>query len=489
MKIAVLALLTALWVGPLPAAELDGSKTGEAALRDALVLLDLWIGEQVEYHEIPGLAIGIVHGDKLVWAKGYGKADLATGAPMTPATPLRVGSVSKMFTATAVLQLRDAGKLRLDDPVSRHLPFFAVKTEFAAAGPITVEHLVTHTSGLPREGAFPYWTTHVFPSREELRASLPSQSAVFAPGEKIKYSNLGMALAGEVVAAASGSSWSDYVERHLLGPLGMKNSSAAPGPELVGRLARAYQRKGPGGERILMEYYETGAIAPAAAVVSTVEDLARFASFHLGAGGEEVLSAATRRDMQRLRYLDPGWKSGRGLGFLISRREERTLVSHGGWIGGHRADLLLDPARNIAVVVLTNADDAAPGLFSRKALDEVGDALAGLGKKPATAAPDPAWQAYLGTYTDPWGWEYQVLVLDGGLVLYEHNYPPEDDPGDAITVLQPLGNGVFKQNDGETLTFEMKDGKVERIRRRYEYLLPVRREPVIPSSRPGPSIP
>ena len=471
-----LLLLCLLGTIPLPATEAVHAEEGEDALRDALVLLDLWIGEQVEYHEIPGLAIGIVQGDKLVWAKGYGKADLDSGAPMTPSTPLRIGSVSKMFTATAVLQLRDTGKLRLDDPVLRHLPFFQVKTEFAAAGPITVEHLITHTSGLPREGAFPYWTTHVFPSREELRASLPAQAAVFGPGEKIKYSNLGMALAGEVVAAASGLSWSDYVQRHLLAPLGMKNSSAAPGPELVARLARAYQRKGPGGERIPMEYYETGAIAPAAAVVSTLEDLARFASFHLGAGGEDVLAATTRRDMQRLRYLEPSWKSGRGLGFLISRREERTLVSHGGWIGGHRADFLLDPARNLAVIALTNADDAAPGLFTRKALDEVGDVLAGVGKKPAVAPkPDPAWQSYLGTYTDPWGWEYQVLVLDGGLVLYEHNYPPEDDPGNAITRLQPLGEGVFLQADGERLSFEMKDGKVERIRRRYEYLVPVGR--------------
>lgn len=469
-------LLLILVAGPLRATEAVRAEAGEDALRDALVLLDLWIGEQVEYHEIPGLAIGIVQGDQLVWAKGYGKADLHSGAPMTPSTPLRIGSVSKMFTATAVLQLRDAGKLRLDDPVLRHLPFFQIRTEFAAAGPITVEHLITHTSGLPREGAFPYWTTHVFPSRDELRASLPAQATVFAPGEKIKYSNLGMALAGEVVASASGLSWSDYVERHLLAPLGMKNSSAAPGPELVARLARAYQRKGPGGERIPMDYYDTGAIAPAAAVVSTLEDLARFASFHLGAAGEDVLAAGTRRDMQRLRYLDPSWKSGRGLGFLISRREERTLVSHGGWIGGHRADFLLDPARNLAVIALTNADDAAPGLFTRKALDEVGDVLAGVGKKPSVVPnPDPAWQSYLGTYTDPWGWEYQVLVLDGGLVLYEHNYPPEDDPGNAITRLQPLGGSVFLQPDGETLSFEMKDGKVERLRRRYEYLLPVGR--------------
>ncbi len=232
-----------------------------------------------------------------------------------------------------------------------------------------------------------------------------------------------------------------------------------------------------------MDYYDTGAIAPAAAVVSTVEDLARFASFHLGAGHEEVLAATTRREMQRPRYLDPSWKSGRGLGFLLSRRDDRTLVSHGGWIGGHRADLLLDPARNIAVVAMTNADDAAPGMFTRKALDEVGDALAALGKKPAAKKePDPAWQNYLGTYTDPWGWEYQVLIVGGDLALYEHSYPPEDDPDDALTRLEPLGKGVFRQSDGETIEFQTgPSGKIEKLRRRSDFLLPKPLKPAIPA--------
>ncbi len=486
-RVLVLSALSLLAVLPLAARAAAAAQTESAmdgAVRDAIALLDLWIAEQVEYGEIPGLAIAIVQGDQLIWAKGYGKADLATGAPMTPQTPLRVGSVSKMFTATAIVKLRDAGKLRLDDPVVKHLPWFRLKSDFAAAGPVTVEHLVTHTSGLPREGAFPYWTTHVFPSLEQLREALPGQSAVYPPGEKIKYSNLGVSLAGAVVAAASGESWGDYVNRHLLAPLGMAGSSAAPDAALVERLARAYQRKPASGPRALMEYYDTGAIAPAAAVVSTAEDLARFASFHLGTGGassEGVLSAAARRDMQRLRYIDGGWRSGRGLGFLISRRDDRTLVSHGGWIGGHRADLLLDPARGIGVVALTNADDAAPGMFTRKALDEIGEALANAGKPPAAKKePDPAWQRFVGTYTDPWGWEYQVLVTGGGLALYEHSYPPEDDPGDSLTRLEPLGGALFRQSDGETVEFETNAaGAVERLRRRSEFLLPVK-----PAARP-----
>jgi hypothetical protein len=182
--------------------------------------------------------------------------------------------------------------------------------------------------------------------------------------------------------------------------------------------------------------------------------------------------------MHRLRFVYPNFTGGRGLGFAVSRREDRTYVTHGGWIGGHRADLLVDPARDLAVVALTNADDASPGLFSRKALDEFAEALAPAPGRPAAAAPALDGQRYVGTYTDPWGWQYEVLVLDGGLALYEHDYPPEDDPDDGITRLTPspeLGPHAFEMPDGEKVVFHVDaDGRVRRMTRRYDVLERVR---------------
>lgn len=452
---------------------------------DAIRLYDLWAGEQLAYHGVPGVAIGVVHGGELVWARGYGVADLATGEPVTPRTLFRIGSVTKLFTATAILQLRDAGKLRLDDPVARHLPWFRIESPFPDAPAITIEHILTHTSGLPREGAFPYWTTHEFPTRAALRAALPTQSAIHPPGETYKYSNLGMALLGEVVAAVAGEPWATYVQRHILEPLGMTASSAAPDAERIGRLARQHRRKQPDGGRGSLDYYETEAIAPAAAIVSTIEDLARFAALHLAAGpagppagGAQIVAGPTLAEMHRARFVLPSWTSGRGLGFAVSRRDGRTLVAHGGWIGGHRADLVLDPTRRLAVVTLTNADDASPALFGRKALDVVGAAIATATAPPATAPapPDPSWRAYLGRYTDPWDWESEVLILDGALTLYDHGYPPDDDPDSAIIRLTPTGAPhTFRMSDGETVRFELDDrGEVVRLWRRYEYLTPIR---------------
>lgn len=479
VPVLVAALAAALSVPALGAEEVPPA--ANAALADAAALYDLWAAEQLAYHGVPGVVVGVVSGGKLAWAKGYGTTDLAGGVPPTPSTPFRIGSVSKVFTATAVLLLRDAGKLRLDDPVAKHLPWFRVPTPFPDAPPITIEHLLTHTSGLSREAPFPSWTTHSFPTREELKAAMPRVTVLNPPGKAYLYSNLGLALLGEVVVAASGETWAGYLEKHLFDPLGMASTTGAPTPAEVAALPRQHRRKQPDGSRGTLEYYDTGSFAPAAAVVSTLEDLARFAALQLTAdpsgppaGGAQVLSGPTLAEMQRPHWVNGGWTGARGLGWGISRRDGRTYVSHGGWIGGHRAQLLLDPERRLAAIALTNADDASPGLFARQALDLVGPAVA---VPPAPAEPklpfDPAWKSFAGTYTDPWDWEIEVLVLADGLALYEHGYPPEDDPEASVTKLVPLGGNAFRLPDGETLRFEVDaGGKVTRMYRRADWYVP-----------------
>jgi CubicO group peptidase (beta-lactamase class C family) len=479
--VPLLALAAAL---PSAAAEAPPARVAlEGPAADAIALADLWIREQMSYHGVPGLAIAVARGGETIWSAGFGAADLATGEPVTARTRFRLGSVSKLFTATAVMILRDEGKLALEDPVRKHLPWFAVRNPYPDAPEPTVGQLLTHTSGLPREAPFPYWTTHDFPTRETVRGALAELTLVSRPGESYRYSNLGVALLGEIVAAASGESWGAFVDRRVLAPLGMASSRAEPAASDFPLLARAYLRQRPDGSRGDAIHYETRAISPAASVVSTAEDLAKFAAFHLQASGAEPasptvpLAASTRREMQRARFVYPSWSGGRGLGFAVTRVAERTYVAHGGWIGGHRTDFVLDPGRNLAVVAMTNADDASPSLFSRKVLDLVGGALErATTKAAAPKVADPAWNRYLGLYTDPWEWETQVVILDGGLVLYEHGYPPDDDPDSAIVRLTPTETpGAFKMSDGEPVVFETDaEGNVVRIRRRFEYLTPKR---------------
>ncbi len=474
-------LLAFLCLVPSVAAQSGDFLVEHPQVRDAVTLLDLWIQEQMAYQQIPGLAVGIVYDQEMIWSKGYGVSDLESQTPATPATLFRLGSISKLFTASAILQLRDEGKLRLDDPIAQHLAWFKLQSSFEEAPEITIRHLLTHTAGLPREGAFPYWTTHEFPTREEVIAAVSTQPAIFPPAKTYKYSNLGMALLGEIIAAVSGETYADYIQKHIIDPLGMTHSTVIPSEDVRRQMATAYMRRQPDGSREVMEYYETKGMAPAANIVSSVDDLARFAALHLRAAPEsgdgEVLKASTLYEMQRPHWVYSNWSGGRGLGFGISRRSDKTLVSHGGWIGGNRTHLLLVPADKLAIIAMVNADDGIPYQFSYQALDLVGEAIAAsTAQPPSERQVDPAWERYLGLYTDPWGWEHQVMILDEGLVLYSHNYPPEDDAAEGLTRLEPVEGDTFEMSDGEMLVFELDgEGRVVRIQRRYEYLYPVPR--------------
>lgn len=156
------------------------------------------------YRGQPGLSIALVSDQKLLWAKGFGYANVEKKKHATPKTRYRIASITKLFTATAVMQLRDEGKLSLDDNVVDHLPWFKPKKTFDERPPVRIWHLLTHTSGLPRESSSPYWTDMQFPTREEMIKTLSTQEAV-APTETLwKYSNLALSVAGEVVQVASG---------------------------------------------------------------------------------------------------------------------------------------------------------------------------------------------------------------------------------------------------------------------------------------------
>lgn len=464
----------ALALGLLATASTASTAT-DAAVRPpahqaAIDLLDVWIEENRLYHGWPGLSVGVVHQGELIWSQGYGFADVEKGIAATPATLYRLGSVSKVLTATAVMIQRDRGLLQLDDPVTRHLPELAIANPFEEAGPVTIRHLLTHTGGLPREGAFPYWATHEFPSRDELLAATAGQALVYPPGTTYKYSNLGVSLLGAILEKVSGSSYAEVLRSQLFEPLGMHQSTASPSAATVEGMARAYMRRLPDGSRREHSYYDTGGVAAAANVVSSVEELARFVALHLGKGpGAEILAGRTRQEMHRLQFLYPSWSGGRGLGFAVSRDDGRELVSHGGWIGGHRSHLLLSPSESLGVVVMTNADDVSPSFVGRRVLEQFSAALARPKAKAGAAPVDPQWLRYEGRYSDPWGWEYRVMVLEDQLVIYDHNYPPDDDPAAALVRLTPLGGHRFLMGDGEQVRFELDDsGRVLRFLRRYE---------------------
>lgn len=456
----------------------DGKLAERPEVADAITVFDNWVEQQLAHLGIPGLSIAFVYDQEIVWAKGYGYADVEKKIPAAPCTVYRIGSITKVFTSTAILQLRDQGKLRLDDPVSLHLPWFDVPDRFPDAPEITVRQLLTHTSGLAREPDFPYWTDHVFPTREQLAEAVPRQDPVHAPETTSHYSNLGIALLGEIVTEVSGQPWADYVEKNILQPLGMRSSSAAPGKDLLDRLAVGYMRLLPDGTRNVFDYYDTGAIAPAASIVSTVEDLSLFASLQFRddpAGDDQILKGSTLREMHRIHWLSGSFSGGRGLGFDVNHRDNRTFVGKTGSIGGNVNRLLMVPSEKIAVVVSLNADDGNTAMFAKQAYEVLASPILKSTRTPETTAPevDPTWQRYVGLYTDPWDWEYKVLILGGELVMYSYNYPPWDDASNGFSRLTPVEGTTFRRPNNDLVIFELDDeGNVARIKRNNNYLLP-----------------
>lgn len=458
-----------------------------AAHPDVAANLDLfcaWTEARMAYRGLPGLSAGVVYDQQLVWSRGFGWADVEAEHPAAADTIYRIASITKTFTAVAVLQLRDEGRLQLDDPVEKHLPYFRLKNPHKDTPEITIRHLLTHSAGLPREGDFPYWSEgEEFPDWEQVVAHLPEQELPIPPGSDWKYSNLGLALAGEVVAAVSGRTWASYVEEQILKPLGLESTFAATAPADHPRLARGYRRRLPDNSRSPGRYYDTGGIAPAANMASTVEDLAQWIMLQFRRGprkGRQVLKGSTLAEMHRPQVINSDWSAGRGLGWHVWRIEEKTIVGHGGALEGYRTECQFCPEDKVGFVVLTNADDGEPLSYVQKLFTWVAPALV----KAAAPRPKPAPGAgslrkYQARFRTVWG-DSQTLVYEGKLVLF----PPDlDDPKLGMITLEPVEDKehTFRistperfSNNGELAVFEFDDeGKLVRLKTGANYSYPI----------------
>jgi len=168
---------------------------------DALHFIDTWIAAQRDYMDLPSVSVAIVKDQETIWSKAYGSANSDGKVPASTTTLYSICSISKLFTSIAIMQLYDAGKLRLDDSIEAILPQYNLKQQYKESGPITIRSLLTHSSGLPRESDFPYWTgpDFPFPTQSQLNAKLGEQQTLYPSSTYFQYSNLGMSLLGEVV--------------------------------------------------------------------------------------------------------------------------------------------------------------------------------------------------------------------------------------------------------------------------------------------------
>ena len=457
------------------------SESGVEGIQGDIKLLETWVNAQQEYRDIPGITVGLVYDQELIYANSFGVSDIETKEPLTVDVPFRMASITKTFTATALMQLRDAGKLKLNDPVKKHLPWFNISQRFSGQPPITIWHLLTHTSGLPREADFPYWTDHKFPTMEQIKETLASQETIYPPGTQIKYSNLGMSLAGEIVAVVSGQSYEEYVHTHILEPLGMDESSVIPDDSYRQLLVTPYSHRQSDGGHKIEEYTETKGIAAAASLASTVIDLANYVSLQFQVDDnstEAVLKGSTLNEMHRVQFVNSSWSSGWGLGWSAWPRGGKNVNGHAGWVGGNRTQIMFIPKDKVGIIVLTNSDDGEPSFLARHILDFMGPAmLEAYGPAIPSIEFDPAWKQYVGTYVEPGPYYTEVLIKDGRLVMSTLSYPPESNPGSEVIELTPEGQHTFRMSgsngNGELVIFQFNEmGIIYQVKTGSNYIYP-----------------
>jgi CubicO group peptidase (beta-lactamase class C family) len=293
---------------------------------------------------LPSVAAAVVHQGEQVWANAVGAADYGEGRDATPDTQYRIGSITKTFTATAIMQLRDAGQLELDDRLEQHV-------DGIANGTPTIRRMLCHLSGLQRE-AGEMFVTGESPTEDELVASMSEVEFVLGPAQAHHYSNLAFALLGQVVARKSGLPYMEYVDERIIQPLGLTRTTwTAQSPKAQGYLVDEYART-------VWKEPETDLAGTSAAgqLWSTAEDLGRWATF-LAGGADGVLAATTNEEMwfPQVMYYPHDWVLGWGLGLMLFNQGGTIYGGHGGAMAGHLAGVYIDRTTRTGAAALTNS--------------------------------------------------------------------------------------------------------------------------------------
>jgi len=414
---------------------------------------------------LPSVSASVFRGDELVWQEALGLADVEASTGATPDTQYRIGSITKTFTAVCLMQLRDAGALSLDDPLTRHLPE-------SAHGP-ALGRMLAHSSGLQREPPGEIWETMKAPSREELLSGTADAEQVLEPGSWWHYSNLAYALLGEIVARADGGTWEEVLQTRVLDPLGLgRTTPAAAAPAARGYFVEPYS------DAVRLEADpDLGGAGAMGKLWSTTGDLARWGAF-LAAGDDRVLKASTLEEMSHVRAMvdHEGWKLAWGTGLELYRRGDHVFVGHGGAMPGHLAALAVNRKSKVGAAVLTNTSAGADP--EKLALDL---AVAAIEALPPAA---DAWQSgeappsELEQLLGRWWVEGSEMVfawrkgrLEGKLV--------DGVPGRDTSYFVQEGEDVFRSAEGrergELLrVVRNEDGSIEKL---YFATYPLRREP------------
>ena len=447
-------------------------------LPEAIDALRRQAADLVAEHHLPGAVVGLVAGpapdEVLAWSHAFGwGGGPASPNPADPGnraldadTLFRVASITKTFTATAIVQLRDEGKLRLDDPLVKHVPEFAVvENPFGPIEDVTLRRIASHSSGLIGEPPLDHWSTLRFPTREEWLAVLPQVRVAIPPGSAFKYSNLGYTLLGEVIERLSGQPYVEYMHDAIFEPLGLTSSVYELTDALRPRAAAGHMPHPFEDDAEPALPSPLNGMAAAGQLWTTVRDLSRWISVHFRTdaaerGGAQILAGPSMVEMQQACYVEPGWVGGYGFGWRIVRRGDRIYHGHGGSVPGYRSQILFDASLKVGIVVLIDGVGAVDQIAA-DLMDTLAEQVQAAEKIRPAAPPSPTppeYRRFLGLYRMLRVGDVPASIEYRGGKLRLKDGPASPFPGAPPTVLEPTDRPlVFMVRGGryagEPLTF------------------------------------
>lgn len=308
----------------------------------------------------PGAAVIAVKDGQVVFRKGYGMANMELGVAIEPDMVFRIGSITKQFTAVSILMLMEQGKLSLSDEITKFLPDYPTQGH-----KITVEHLLTHTSGIKSYTGMaewrPLWRKDL--KLNELIDIFKNQPMEFAPGTKWNYNNSAYVLLGAIIEKASGQTYADFVEKNIFAPLGMNQSFYDNTQRIIPRRAAGYSRNA--GKFVNAEYLSMSHPHAAGSLMSTVDDLAKWdAALYT----EKLVKQESLKKAWTAFVLNDGKPTTYGYGWGVNTLQGMQMITHSGGINGFTCDAVRLPESKVYVAILTNREGGAGNLAKKFAV-------------------------------------------------------------------------------------------------------------------------
>lgn len=428
-------------------------------IKIASKIADNWLPIKIGYDHTPGAVVCIAIDGIPKYLNAFGYSDIESQIPMKKDAQFRVASMSKMFTAVAIMQLQEKKQLRLDDTVASYLPWFKGKDKVTDLANVTIRQLLSHTAGIFRDGTEQQWINDIFPS--ELEGTISVKTIVFDNATTMKYSNHGYAVLGAIIEKVAGITYDDYVTKNIILPLKLKNTLPDLPSKVPQRLTSGYVLWTPDqGKRKTEPNIKTNAYASATGFISTASDLALLLSaLHIDSK-KSILNRESRKAMQQVQSVINS-DEAYGLGLCLETVSGQHTYGHGGGFAGYVTNAISHVTDNIQVVVLTNTQSSTAGVVSDNLMRLIYNLKETSDTKYVSDEP------YSGLYRNRWG-DTVVVAIGTDLVTFSAS---TINPVAGWSKYKKLKQHTFQDQNkvgfgapGESLTFQkIKGGKAQTI--------------------------